>query len=185
MTYKQLTVDMINSVKSDGFIDQTVFKTNEKYAYDSLHFDGEVINQVMSYITNILPKLNPLCPYLLITCNGSQQTQLYRLFGNIVYGAIGKYIHPTRFRQVIETESAEALIKEEQSIISEDQKHSSRVANVHYKKRRSHSVSMRSKSLLKHLVSSSTSEEDNTHEKGLDEERLQASISKPRKVRLK
>ena len=51
--------------------------------------------------------------------------------------AIGKYIHPTQYRQIIETQSAEFLQPKEQKWISEDQKHSSNVACVHYQKKRS------------------------------------------------
>ena len=39
----------------------------------------------------------------------------------LVHEAIGKYIHPTRYRQIVETASAERLTREEQKTISEDQ----------------------------------------------------------------
>ena len=53
MTYQALTVDMIESVKGEGFIDQTLFKTNQTYGFDSLYFDSEVLIQVNSYIKHL------------------------------------------------------------------------------------------------------------------------------------
>ena len=41
----------------------------------------------------------------------------------LVFDAIGKYIHPTRYRQIVETESLNQLTREKQRILSEDQKH--------------------------------------------------------------
>ena len=55
----------------------------------------------------------------------------------MVFDATGKYIHSTRYRQIVETASHEKLNDNEQGAISEDQKHSSVVARVHYQKRRS------------------------------------------------
>ena len=50
--------------------------------------------------------------------------------------AIGKHIHPTRYRQIIETVSAASISLEEQDLVSQDQKHTSNVARIHYRKRR-------------------------------------------------
>ena len=52
----------------------------------------------------------------------------------LVYQAIGKYIHPTRYRQIVETESARKLCLEDQKNIGLDQKHSSQVARIYYQK---------------------------------------------------
>ena len=49
---------------------------------------------------------------------------------NLVFDAIGKYIHPTRYRQIIETESCETLDATEHEWTSEDQKRSSHVAKI-------------------------------------------------------
>ena len=65
----------------------------------------------------------------MITRCGKQQGKSSSLLEKIVYKAIGKYIHPTRYRQIIETTCATNLPQEEQEIVSEDQKHSSSVAN--------------------------------------------------------
>ena len=60
--------------------------------------------------------------------------------GKLGFDAIGKYIHPTRYRQIIETERSETLDTTEQEWISEDQKHSFHVAEIHYQKKRARYV---------------------------------------------
>jgi len=61
----------------------------------------------------------------------------------LVHQAIGKYINPTRYRQIVETESSERLNLQEQQYVSEDQKHSSKVAQVFYKKKHSRKVELK------------------------------------------
>ena len=134
MTYQFLTVSMIKSIREDGIIDQTTFKTKERYGFDSLIFSSDVLDIINGYIACIRSRLNPQCDFLLISKNGTQLCRLTDIFGRLVYQAIGKYINPTRFRQIIETESAERLTVDEQQVISEDQKHTSTVAKVHYQK---------------------------------------------------
>ena len=50
MTYKHLTVEMIKLIGENGTINQTLFKTNEKYGFDSLLFSVEVLTLVTGYI---------------------------------------------------------------------------------------------------------------------------------------
>jgi len=52
----------------------------------------------------------------------------------LVFDTIGKYIHPTCYRQIVKTQSLNQLTSKEQRILPEDQKHSSAVAKVHYQK---------------------------------------------------
>lgn len=66
----------------------------------------------------------------------------------LVHQAIGKHINPTRYRQIIETESSERLNLEEQHFITEDQKHSSTVAKIYYKKKQSRIVAMEGKKCM-------------------------------------
>ena len=61
----------------------------------------------------------------------------------LVYQAIGKYIHPTRYRQIIETESAKSCHLKIKKNISLDQKHSAQVARIYYQKNTSRRVAMR------------------------------------------
>ena len=69
----------------------------------------------------------------------------------LVFQAIGKYVHPTRYRQIIETESVQILNVEEQKLVSEDQKHSSNVARVHYQKLRSRDVAIKGRTCMEKL----------------------------------
>ena len=152
MTYQFLTVPMVISAYEDCTIDQTKFKTNEKYGFDSLLFDRKTIDLIKDYVDLIRPKLNPSCQFLLVCRNGHQLGNLGDVLGRLVYQAIGKYINPTRYRQIIETESAENLTVEEQAIVSLDQKHTSNVAKVHYQKLRSREVAKKSSEYIKRLV---------------------------------
>ena len=52
----------------------------------------------------------------------------------------------TRYRQIIETASRQQLDSHEQDTISEDQKHSSVVAKVHYQKHRSREIASKAHS---------------------------------------
>ena len=153
MTYQHLTVTMVQSIGGEkGTIDQTMFKTMEQYGFDSLVIEENQLRAIRLYINHIRARLTPACDYLLITRTGKQLTQLSGILGNFVYEAIGKYVHPTRLRQIIETESAKTLTIEQQALISEDQKHSSHVAKVYYKKLRSRDVAFKAKAALATLT---------------------------------
>ena len=83
--------------------------------------------------------------------HGLQFQKLTDLLSVLVFQAIGKYIHPTRYRQIIETESVNKLDSEEQRVVSEDQKHSSNVARVHYQKLRSRDVTLKGRTCMEKL----------------------------------
>ena len=134
-----------------------LFKTQEKYGFDSLIFSHAVLEYVNNYILYIRNFLNPKCDYLLINRNGLQLSKLSDVLGRLVYEAIGKYIHPTRYRQIIETESAATLSIEEQETISRDQKHTSNVAKVHYQKLKSRDIAINAKESFKKLIKTSSS----------------------------
>ena len=72
MTYKHLTVEMIDSIGENGIINQTLFKTNEKYGFNSLLFFAVVLTLVTGYMNYRRPRLNPVCNYLLVCQNGKQ-----------------------------------------------------------------------------------------------------------------
>ena len=133
MTYKFLTVDMIDSIKGDN---STINKTETKqhYGFDSMIIDECHLKAIRCYITLILPRLNPTCNFVFVTRTGKQLSKLSSILGNMLYEALGKYVHPTRLRQIIETERATHLDVEQQAAVSEDQKHNSTVAKVYYKK---------------------------------------------------
>ena len=152
MTYQFLTMPMILSAFKSKVIDQTLFKTNEKYGFDSLVFSEEVLYNTKEYTDFVRPKLTPKCDYLLVCKKGNQLSNLGDIFGRMVYQAIGKYINPTRYRQIIETESAKNLSPEEQSWISLDQKHTSNVAKVHYQKQKSREIAKKSRDCMEKLI---------------------------------
>ena len=155
MTYIFLTVEMIQSIQEEGIINQTLFKTNETYGFDSLMFSKEVLTLINGYIDHIRPRLNPLCNYLLISRKGNQILKLTNIFGRIVFEAIGKYINPTRYRQIVETESIEKLSSEEQTNLSKDQKHTSTVAKIHYQKLKSEEIAKKAKLSMEKLCDKS------------------------------
>lgn len=152
MTYIHLTVNMFECAKMNGgMVDQTRFKTAKKYGFNSLYFDKISLGIVDDYVRYVRPLLQPKSEYLLVNRNGAQFQKLTELLSILVFQAIGKYIHPTRYRQIIETESAVALDVEEQKMVSEDQKHSSNVAKVHYQKLRSREVAIRGRTCMEKL----------------------------------
>ena len=68
MTYKYLTVEMVNKAKTNGgFIDQKMFKTAGKFGFDS-HYLTETSMQVLDgYINHICPLLRPTCDFRPVT----------------------------------------------------------------------------------------------------------------------
>ena len=149
---------MMRSAFNNGVIDQTHFKTEEKYGFDSSIFTDYVLQKFRSYIDFVRPKLKPACKFLLICKNGSQLANLGDVFGRMVYQAIGKYVNPTRYRQIIETASSDFLSIKDQSLISLDQKHTSNVAKVHYQKKRSREVAQKAMNCMEKLIQGSQNE---------------------------
>ena len=112
------------------------------------------------YIWYIRPLLKPQCDFFLVNRNGDQHSKLGVIMSKLVFDAIGKYIHPTRYRQIVETKSLNRLTSEEQRVLSEDQKHSSAVAKVHYKKQRSREVALKGHECPEKLQGAKSSEVD-------------------------
>ena len=161
MTYQYLTVDMVRAANENGgFIDQKKFKTASKYGFDSLILTDASVQVLDSYINFVRPLLKPQCEFVLVTRNGGQHGKLGDVMSKLVFDAIGKYVHPTRYRQIVETQSLNQLTSKEQSILSEDQKHSSAVAKVHYQKQRSREVAVRAHECLQKLQGTKGSEVD-------------------------
>jgi len=100
------------------------------------------------YLEHIRPRLSLQCVYLLLSTNGTQFQLLTTAMVMLVHQTIGKNINPTRYHQIIETESSERLTLQEQQYISEDQKHSSKVAQVYYKKKHSRKVAIEGKKCM-------------------------------------
>ena len=152
MTYQFLTVEMVRTAKTNGgFIDQKMFKTAGKYGFDSLFLTDTSMQVLDGYIDHIRPHLKPTCDYVLVTRNGGQHNKLGELMSKLVFDAIGKYVHPTRYRQIVETASSKKLSSNAQGTISEDQKHSSVVARVHHQKQRSREIATKAHEYLETL----------------------------------
>ena len=191
MTYQFLTVDMIAAAKEKGgFIDQKAFKTAGKYGFDSLILTDANMQVLNGYISYVRPLLKPRCDFVLVNRNGDQHGKLGEIMSKLVFDAIGKYIHPTRYRQIVETQSLNQLSSEEQRILSEDQKHSSAVAKVHYQKQRSREVALKGHECLQKLQGAKGSEVDEdvharlgdwTSEAGPSVERVQNISYSPEK----
>ena len=153
MTYQYLTLQMIQDAKSNGgFIDQTAFKTEQQYAFDTIVLTEDIFQVIDSYVDVIRPRLNPTCDYLLLTTNGKQYTALGSAMSILVHQAIEKYVNPTRYRQIIESESASCLTPDEMDTVSKDQKHSSYVAKRIYQKKLSRDVATQGRSCMQKIV---------------------------------
>ena len=163
MTYQYITLKMVENAKiNGGFIDQTSFKTELQYAFDTLILSEDVLQVIDSYIATIRPRLMPKCEFLLLTTNGKQYTALGSAMSILVHQAIEKYVNPTRYRQIIESESAERLTPEEMDAVSKDQKHSSYVAKRIYQKKLSREVAAQGRSCMEKIVG--TRREEHTKE---------------------
>ena len=161
MPYQYFAVDMVRAAKeSRGFIDQKKFKTASKYGFDSLILTGASMQVLESYIKFVRPLLKPQCDVVLVTRNGGQHSKLGDVMSKLVFDASGKYIHPTRYEQIVETQSLNLLTSKEQRILSEDQKHSSGVAKVHYQKQKSREVAVKAHECLQKLQGVKGSELD-------------------------
>ena len=153
MTYQYITLQMLQGAKDNGgFIDQTAFKTEQQYAFDTVVLTDDIFQVIDSYVDVIRPRLNPSCDYLLLTTNGKQYTALGSAMSILVHQAIEKYVNPTRYRQIIESESAARLTPEEMDTVSKDQKHSSYVAKRIYQKKLSRDVASQGRSCMQKIV---------------------------------
>ena len=153
MTFQRLTLQMMEKAKSEnGYVDQKEFKTADAYMFDTFIFSADALTLVSLYVQHVRPLLNPICDYVLINNNGKMCANLCNAMTIIVFEAIGKYINPTRYRQIIETASSDKLTIEEQSIISKDQKHNSHVAEVYYKKQVSRDIATKGKACMEKLL---------------------------------
>ncbi len=111
-------------------MDATQFKTASEYIFDSLKFTESSLTIIDQYIAYVRPLCNPIddCPYVLLSSRGKQCQSIGFDMSLLVHQAIGKYIHPTRYRQIIETASEERLTPEQQKVVNRYQCHSSIVA---------------------------------------------------------
>ena len=153
MTFQYLTLQMVEEAKTNGgYVDQTQFKTSDKYVFDTIVLTDNVLKVLDSYIGHIRPLLYPKVEFLILTNNGTQYTAFGNAMSLLVHQAIGKSINPTRYRQIVETESALSLGEKERETISKDQKHSSQVAKRIYQKRLSREVATEARACMAKLT---------------------------------
>lgn len=153
MSLQFLTMEMIDAASANGgFVDQSLFKTSEKYVFDTLKFSEPALDILHGYCTRIRPLCNPKCDYVILTSSGTQYTAFCNAMSMLTFDAIGKHITPTRYRAIIETASLERLAPEKQAIVSQDQKHSSYVAKRCYQKQLSRTVATGGAAAIRELV---------------------------------
>ena len=105
MTYQYLTLDLIKQAKKGGgYLNQKMFKTASNYRFDSLVIDKTSVHIIEDFVQFVRLLSSPKCNYLLINRNGLQHNKLTHMMSKVVFGAIGKYINSTRYRQIKETE---------------------------------------------------------------------------------
>ena len=156
MTYQLFTLSMFeNAKKQNGYVDQKEFKTSQAFAFDSFVMDEDVMRLLNLYVVYCRPLLHPKCDYFLVTGTGQMVQNLSYAMIILVHEAIGKYINPTRYRQIVETTSSDRLDSSEQEIVSKDQKHNSRVAQVYYKKKLSRDIAEQGKSCIDKMAGES------------------------------
>ena len=86
-----------------------MFKTGGKHGFDSLFLTDTSMQVSDGYIHHIRPNLKPTCDYVLVTRIGGQHNKLGEMMSKLVFDAIGKYVHLTRYRQIVETASSKKL----------------------------------------------------------------------------
>ena len=149
-----LSTDMIKNAHTTGFVDQTQFKTSNEYIFDSLTFTPDSLVVIDSYINHIRPLCSPKsdCEYVLVSSKGTQLQNVGECMSLTVQTAIGKFINPTRYRQIIETESDDKLTPKQQATITLDQRHTSAVAKRYYVKKSSRQTSLAGAEIMAELT---------------------------------
>ena len=162
MSLQFLTVEMMEAATNNGgFVDQTQFKTADQFLFDTLKFSEDALDVVNTYISRIRPLCKPKCDYVILTTKGNQYTAFCSALSLLTHEALGQHITPTRYRQIVESESVDKLSKEQQEIISKDQKHSSYIARRSYQKKLSREVAVEGVAAMRELVGSDQREEHN------------------------
>ena len=177
-TFQFLTIGMVTKSKENGgFIDSTEFKTASTYIFDTLIMSAQVLKLLDMYINTIRPKMNPKCEYLLVSTTGRQYTSFTVAMTLLVKQAIGKYVHPTRFRQIVETSSSERLTPQDQEIVTADQKHRSNVARLSYKKKLSREVATKGKECMEKMLGTSLTESTAEIDRVLTSDSINRNVS--------
>ena len=68
-----------HSPKNSGFVDQSEFKTNDQYGFDSLKFTNDALDVVKMYIDIVHPLCQPKCEFVLVTVQSAMNGHWYSL----------------------------------------------------------------------------------------------------------
>ena len=170
MSYKYLTLTQYDIAKNNGgYVDQTTFKTAATYGFDTIILTDDCLSILDTYIKVVRPLTHPSCEYIILTANGKQYTALGTGMSLLVYQAIGKLVHPSRYRQIVETESAGRLCAEDRDVITKDQRHTSGVAKRVYQKKLSRTVAEDGRTCFQKLCGTAREEHNSIIVKGLIE----------------
>ena len=160
MPFQYIILQMVEVARiNSGFIDLPEFKTAATCTFDTLIISEEVIKVLDSYSFHVRPLLNPVCDNLLVSTVGKQYTSTTNTT-LLVTEAMRKYINPTPYRQIIETESSTRLTLTEQEIIWKDQKHSSGVVKRFYHKHLSRVIARKGKLCNELIVGNSRTHDE-------------------------
>ena len=80
------------------------YQTAGKYGFDSIIATDTSMQVLDGYINFVRPLLKPQCEFVLVTRNGGQHSKLGDVMSELVFDAIGKYVHPTCYRQIVKTQ---------------------------------------------------------------------------------
>lgn len=154
MSFQYMTVQMVEEARTNGgFIDQSKFKTEEKFHFDTLILSDDVLDILESYISHIRPLQTPKCDFVVVSTAGTRFTAMGNALSLLVLQSIGKYyISPTRYRQIVESESQTRLTQKEQQSITLDQRHSSTVAKRSYQKALSRDVAILGAACMQKMI---------------------------------
>lgn len=153
MSLQYLTMEMLDyATEHGGFVDQTKFKTNQQFVFDTLKFSDDALDVINTYRGRIRPLCSPKCEFVIVTTSGTQYTSFCSAMSILTHEAIQRHITPTRYRAIVESESVERLDPDQQAVITQDQKHSSFVAKRFYQKKLSRSVAVEGLNAMRELV---------------------------------
>ena len=152
MTYQHLTVQMFENAKTNGgMIDQTIFKTAQKYGFNSLYFDEislDIIDDLRS-IRATLAQLSMRLPAIKSKRFAVSETHRSAKRPRV---SSDWQVHTSDKVQADHRErEREQVGFRRATSVSEDQKHSSNVARVHYQKLRSRDVALKGRTCMEKL----------------------------------
>ena len=131
MTYQFLTVQMVESISEGGIINPSI---HLRHGFDLLIFSNYVLTLIKNYINFIWPRLNPYCDYRLICPNGKADFEIKQHLWDSSFLSDWKIYKPDTIQADCQKSKYTKTYFDEQACHSEDEKHKSNVAKIHYEK---------------------------------------------------